>query len=229
MKSVITSLFILFWSHCLYAKSDIVVDIAYADQHLGQSQHVNIVDLIGNDYTVNQSRQSNVMVGLSYYRPYVSAFSDLHFLYGLNLAFFNTNQIQGDIVQENLFSNLSYSYNAIHLPIYASLKTQVKSWVLEAGIGPNIMFLYNYHENAIQPSSIPTRTFLSNTAVTFSANAGLAYQFPTSFLRHPIELGYRFFYLGKGQFSPSSNQVLSALKTSNIYVNTLVFSITFED
>ncbi len=154
-------------------------------------------------------------------------FEKIDFSYGLNIAFFNANNFSGDIIQENLFSNLSYTYSLINLPIYASLKTQINPWMIELGIGPNIMFLYDYKENVINPNTLAQQTFLSNTTAQFSANAGIAYQFQTPLFKNPVELGYRFFYLGKGHFKTASNQILNALETANIYANTLILSITF--
>jgi hypothetical protein len=68
MKSNLLLIALTCLSNFVMAESRVVLDIAYADMHVSKAQHINMVDLIGNDYTTNQSRQSNVMLGLSYYR-----------------------------------------------------------------------------------------------------------------------------------------------------------------
>ena len=42
----------------------------------------------------------------------------------------------------------------------------------------------------------------------------------------PLECGYRFFYLGQGDFNVLTNQVLTTLNTGTAYANAVICSIT---
>jgi len=199
-----------------------IFDVGYFNAKEGKSQHINMTDLIGNDYTLNSSNQQNVLVGTGFYVP--SSLMDIDF--GLHFFYFNTTGVAGSIVQEDYFTNLAYNYNVINMPIYISGQKEFHfsnlptSFLLNAGIGPNIISLYNYSEKPLTSYSLSNHSFRSSTRSEFSVNAGLGLKLSKQF-----ELSYQFFYLGKSQLATNNSGVLNSLQTDHMYANTLVLSL----
>jgi len=199
------------------------LDVGYFNAREGKLQHINMADLIGNDYTLNSSTQQNVLVGAGFYVP--SHFKDTEL--GVHIFYFNTTGVSGSIIQEGyFFNNLDYNYNVINTPIYISGQKQFhfsnlpRSIIIHAGVGPNIISLYNYSERPLNRYSLSSHTFTSSTRAQFSVNAGLGLR-----LSNQFELSYQFFYFGKSQLTPKNSGVLNALQTNNMYANSLVLSL----
>lgn len=110
----------------------------------GKAQHINIINLIGDDFTLTKHQGSNGLVGAGYFID-GKAFSPLRFSYGINAFYLPKTSVSGIVVQEETFSNLSYSYHIRHYPVYATLKAEKDFFkncltlTLDAGIGPNFM------------------------------------------------------------------------------------------
>jgi hypothetical protein len=213
---------LFFFSTALFSQVKVPIDVGYFSAHEGQAQHINLSGLYGNDYSVNRATPQNFLVGTGLYFP--SKLSNLDI--GLNVYYFNTTGISGEIKQEGLFNNLSYNYNVINIPIYVSLlkeipiKNKPYSLMLHTGIGPNIIALYNYSETPLTSYTLSNHTFTSSTKAQFSVHAGLGVQ-----LKEQFECGYRFFYLGQSHLKTSNPGVLNSLQTSNMYANSLICSL----
>ncbi len=67
--------------------------------------------------------------------------------------------------------------------------------------------------------------FTGRTTTTFSATVGASLRLKQVFGELPLECGYRFFYLGKGKFNVSSNQVLNSLETGDGYANAIICAV----
>lgn len=198
----------------------------------GAEQHININDLIGDQFTVTSSNHGNGLVGFGYlvdghkYKDYIKM------QYGVNAFYLAKTSVRGNVVQENLFTNLSYSYNVTHWPLYAVAKSTITpsffkhDVTLDVGIGPNFMRLTDFKERPIQANSIPDTIFSNNTSTTFSATVGVGMKLDKAFANIPLECGYRFYYLGKGSFNIDNSQVQNALNTGSAYANALMCSIT---
>lgn len=97
---------------------------------------------------------------------------------------------------------------------------------VDAGIGPNFMLTTDVKENSLDGITLPGQMFTGRTTTTFSAMAGAGVKLNNAFGKMPLECGYRFFYLGQGNFNKTSNQVLNTLNTGKNYANALMCAIT---
>jgi hypothetical protein len=197
----------------------------------GKTQHINIQGLIGNDYTVSKKNDQNALLGLGYFLDGTDH-SAFKLSYGINAFYLAKTNVRGSVFQEGLFENLAYQYNVSHLPVYAALKAMLNNnsdkytVTVDAGIGPNFMTTSNYSESSIDGGiTLPDNAFLGHTTAVFSATAGIGVKFNNILVNGPIELGYRFFYLGQGDFNTRTNQLLDTLQTGNSYANALVLTI----
>lgn len=135
-------------------------------------------------------------------------------------------------LQEQTFTNLSYGYNVTHYPLYFVAKSTLhtkfpkKDVTLDVGIGPNFMSTSNFHEASLGANTNPDHIFAGTTTTTFTATVGLGLKFNQFFGTSPLECGYRFFYLGQGNFKALTNQTLNTLNTGPDFANAVMCSIT---
>ncbi len=197
----------------------------------GKQQHISIENLIGDNFTVTNRQSGNVLAGLGYFVD--GQDKDLFkMVYGVNAFYLAKTRISGDVVQENLFTNLSYGYNITHYPVYAVAKSIIKTKspryavTVDLGVGPNFMHTSNFREHSLDGVTIPDNIFSGQTTTTFSVMTGLGIKINDVFGNAPLECGYKFFYLGQGGFSANNTQVLNTLNTGNDYANALMCSIT---
>ncbi len=197
----------------------------------GDEQNISVRYLRGNHYTTNNNNSRNGLFGLGYY---LDGIDKNRFLldYGINGFFLAKTHVSGQIVQEQLFTNLAYSYAIQHIPLFFGAKALVKNKSnrynisFDAGIGPNFMQVNHYQETPLNNFTFPDNGFSTHTQVTFAAMAGIGLRLNHVFGNAPLECGYRFFYLGKGSLHMSNNQLLTTLKTGNAFGNALLCSIT---
>ena len=199
---------------------------------VGKTQQINIQGLVGDRYNFNNSSDGNALVGLGYYLDGKSC-ARFDFLYGLNAFYLFQTKVQGDITQENLYTNLAYEYNVSQVPIYVDVKGIYKynprvGLTLDLGIGPNVIMTRNYQDTSLDGGiTLPDRAFHGSTVTRFSASAGVGIQINNAINGVPLECGYRFFYLGKGGLTKSSNQIINNLETGTIYANALLCALRF--
>ena len=195
----------------------------------GREQHININGLIGDDFTVTNAKSNNGLVGLGYFVKGQER-DRWQMTYGINAFYLAKTAVTGTIIQENLFTNLAYTYNVTHYPIYAVAKSSFKTPLsnnlitLDAGIGPNIMQTGAVQERSLDKITVPDHVFSGRTTTAFSATLGLGVKINHVIGDKALELGYRFFYLGQGSFNRETNQVINTLNTGNNYANALVCS-----
>ncbi len=198
----------------------------------GKVQHINIEDLIGDDFTVTRGQSSNGLVGLGYFLD--GQEKDLfNMAYGINVFYLAKTGVSGYVVQEDLFTDLSYGYKVTHYPVYAVAKSTIHTkspkyaLTLDLGIGPNFMHTSNFQEQSLDGGvTIPDNVFSGHTTTTFSAMTGVGIKFNNFFGPAPLECGYKFFYLGQGGFRKNTSQLLNTLHTGHDYANALMCSIT---
>ncbi|GEM_PF-1841022 len=200
---------------------------------LGHQQTINIQHVIGEEYTKTSTHNGNALIGLSYdvevpeYNP-----ENLKIRYGVKANYFGKTSVKGDILQEKLFKNLSYSFNVENIPVYATIKAIYDipnhdyGITADAGIGPNFMKTSGYNETIIYADSLRDNPFSGQTTTTFSATFGIGLQMKHLLEQYPLECGYHFYYLGEGKFQVNSSQILNQLNTGQIYANALTCSIS---
>jgi hypothetical protein len=191
-------------------------------------------NLAGNDYTVTDHTDSNILLGLGYY---IDGLARGHYslLYGINAFYLAQTVVKGNAIQEQMpiFTNFSYRYFITNYPIYIATKALINTGsdkynlTFDLGIGPNIINTNKYSESSLDDGvTQEDHSFSDNTSVAFSATAGIGIKF-NNLLKYniPLEIGYRFFYLGQGNLNKQNNQQKNSLKTGNSYANAFIVSI----
>ncbi len=196
----------------------------------GKKQHINIADLIGDTFTVNNNHTNYALLGLGFFLD-GNQLGRFHMSYGVNGFYLTQTEVSGNVIQENLFNNLSYHYNVTNFPLYFAARSVVDinsatyNLVLDAGIGPNFMNVYHFREKSLDGFTLPDDPFTANTTTTLSGTLGIGIRINKLFANLPVECGYRFFYLGEGQFNSDNSQIFNNLKTGTTYANSLECSI----
>ena len=154
-------------------------------------------------------------------------------MYGLNLFYFPNTTVNGNITQERLFTNLAYKYTVTNLPVYAGIKALLNTGstryniTIDVGVGPNTIRTDSFSETSLDGGeTLPdAETFSGVTSVALSATAGIGIKFNNVFHQFPLEINYRFFYLGQSNLNTINNQITTTLHTGNSYANAFFFTI----
>ena len=215
----------------VFKRGHSIFQLGWNWSYQGQEQHINMVDLIGDEFTVSSHTRNNVLVGAGYFLD-GPTYRSINMSYGINAFYLANTKVTGYVVQENLFTNLSYQYSVAHFPIYVDAKATIPTprentaLTLDVGVGPNFMNTRGFQETPVDAITLPDTIFSGKSYTTFSATAGLGIKFNQLLGQLPIEIGYRFFYLGDGRFNVINSQVLNTLRTGPCYGNAIVVSAT---
>jgi hypothetical protein len=197
----------------------------------GQSQQVNITGLIGDRFNVTNQHDTNTIFGVGYLvdGPRNARFG---IDYGINAFYLAKTKVSGTITQELKFTNLAYNYYVSHLPVYLVAKGHANTncnhlvVTVDAGVGPNFMNTSQYADSSLDGITLPDNAYTGNFSTTvLSAMAGIGLKFD-GIEQFPIELGYRFFYLGSGYFNPRTGEILNQLKTGNITAQAIILTVS---
>lgn len=229
----------------LFVSTGLVTSLAFADasDHLmlqvggfaamqGRAQDVGINGLVGDHYTVEPMYDKNMLLGIGYYFNGLDK-NWLRLMYGVDAFYLAPTRVQGDIIQEQTYTNLSYRYSITNYPIYAATKAFIKNSdayniTLDLGVGPNFIKTSTLSERSLDGMTQPEDSFSGQTNVAFSAMAGMGLKFNHPLGYHvPLEVGYRFFYLGQGKLNKLNSQFNNSLNTGNSYANALMLSVAF--
>jgi len=221
-----------------YRYGSFVFQVGGFNIHQGKAQHINISDLVGDDFTVTQHTDSNFLLGLGYF---VNGFDDTYIncgnvlfstKIGINAFYLSKTYVKGEVVQENLYNNLSYKYSVTNYPVFLAAKALFKTpsdifnITLDLGAGPNFIHTGNFSEKSIDNGiTIPDHIFSADTNVRLAATAGIGVQLNNVIPNVPFECGYRFFYLGEGHFDKTTH-LTNTLHTGNSYANALMCSVS---
>lgn len=233
---LITSLLLLNTSYAYYSMIDpssgsMFLQMGIYDSAQGESQNIGITNLIGDHFSVTRRHDQNILLGLGYYVPGAQS-SWYRLMYGANIFYLAPTATRGKVTQENRFTNLSYTYKSTHIPLYLAVKSLFDtsnprySVTLDLGLGINFMYTGDFSEQSLDGGiTLPDRPFSSSNEVKFSGTLGLGLQINNVWGCLPLEIGYRFFYLGEGHLKKRS-QVLDDLDTGKIYANALVITLS---
>lgn len=197
----------------------------------GQKQLIYIQDLIGDTFTVNDRHDNNGLIGLGYFLDGQNL-GRVKMSYGLNGFYLAKTTVSGNVIQENIFNNLSYNYNLMNYPVYLMAKSSIDfnsryALTLDGGIGPDFMKAYGFSEQSLDGGvTIPEKPFSSHTSTTLSGTLGIGIKINHVISQVPLECGYRFFYLGQGHFYTNTNQLLNTLNTGKTYANAVICSVS---
>lgn len=209
----------------------VTTQLGYYWSSQGEAQNINIADLIGDRFTVTDGNDSSGLFGVGYYIDGQKK-GPFNMSYGLNFFYLAPTGVTGNVIQEQLFTNLSYSYRVTHYPLYVMAKSTFDTnspkygITLDAGIGPNFISTSNFQEHSLDAITLPDHIFSGKNTTTFSATAGIGLKINQFFGQAPLECGYRFFYLGEGSFNKLSNQVLNTLGTGSNFGNAVTCAVT---
>lgn len=198
----------------------------------GQTQTINISGLIGDRFWARDRHDANALLGLAYM---INGYTrdKLSIDFGLNAFYLDNTRVSGVIFQKLLFENLAYSYEVSHLPVYANAKATIKSnsdkyaVTVDAGIGPNFINTHSYRDWSLNGVTSADNAFIGHGNTVFSAMAGVGIQVNQFFGKWPFEVGYRFFYLGKGSFRPRTDLILDSLGTGTNYAQAVIATVRF--
>jgi hypothetical protein len=197
----------------------------------GHAQNVDIAELVNDYFTVNHYHARNGMVGIGYYIDGVDN-ERYKLLFGLNAFYFGRTSVQGTIVQEEVFTNLAYRYSLTNYPVFLATKALIKNnndkynITLDVGIGPNLVKTTHFTETSLDGGiTVPDDIFAGQSRIVFSGMAGFGIRFNNIVKHIPLEIGYRFFYLGQGTFKKLNGQVTSRLTSGDSFANSLIFTI----
>ncbi len=210
-------------------QGEINLHAGWFDAHQGKSQHVSIQDLIGDHFSVRKNWDDNVLVGLGFYLPWKDFFC-MQWQYGLDAYYLADTTVKGTITQENLYTNLSYRYNITNYPIYIALKgiyhyNEQYQITFDAGIGPNVISTSSYKESTLNADTLPDHLFSGNNRVALTVNLGVGLRLQPWAKLLPVEIGYRFFYLGQSRLSTANTTVTDHLYTGQSYAHAIIATI----
>lgn len=197
----------------------------------GIEQDVGVDGMIGDHYSVGSHSGGSFLLGLGYY--FEGAKNDSYqMVYGINAFYFAPKDVQGGILQEKTFSNLSYRYSISNFPVYLATKGLLNSEICDVtvdfGMGVNFIKIGNYSESSSDNGvTAPNNSFSGGTRAAFSVMAGAGLRFSNVIGTMPLEVGYRFFYFGKSHLDQTSSEITNALETGNIYAHALMISALF--
>lgn len=219
-------------AHNEFKPNNLTLQLGWVNFYQSGTQHVNLMGVIGDDFTTTSSNTSNGLVGIGYY-PLKQSFRYYDLSFGVNAFYLGHTLVSGDVTQENLFTNLAYSYALTNWPIYFGVKTDIHNSdnnynvTFDAGIGPNVVVTDNFSESPLNDYTLPDYIFSGQTSTSFTAMAGIGVKFNHVLGAHPIECGYRFMYLGPADLKAVSPLVLSNLNTGHNYANAVLCGISF--
>lgn len=214
------------------AAGELSFSAGYFNAETGRQQHIDIVDLVGNNYWVHKKNDGNFLIGLGYMANNWD-FSRFNLGLGVKAFYLGKTKVTGVIEQENIYTNLAYKYDITHIPIYAMARASLSpfspnyTFNLDGGLGVNVLTTNAYDERSLDNGvTIPDFSFSGHTRTRFSATAGVGIKFNNLLNTAGIELGYRFYYLGQGNFEPKTGFILNRLQTKDIYANAVVLTIS---
>ena len=196
----------------------------------GQSQFISINGLIGDQYNVSKHHDTDGIIGIGYLMNGYNA-NRYGVDFGINAFYLAPTEVTGTITQELLFTNLEYKYTVSHLPVYLFAKGYMDlnynclGLTMDLGIGPNFMKTNMHHDTSLDGITLPDNAFKGTSTTTFSGMAGIGLKFYV--MNHvPLEVGYRYFYLGEGDFKSRTPEILNKLKTGNNSAHALLLTLS---
>ncbi|WP_112219466.1 hypothetical protein [Legionella quinlivanii] len=198
----------------------------------GRAQDINIVDLVGDHFSVSDHSRFKGLAGLGIYFNALER-ERFNVSVGVNTVYFSRTSVSGIVTQEQLFTNLAYRYSVSNWPVYLAAKTDITSFsdnyalTLDAGVGPNFNKTSRFNETSLDGGiTLPDYAFSGRTSTVLSAMAGVGIKWNNVFGHLPLECGYRYFYLGQGRFNRLTDQLLNTLNTGHGHANAIVCAVT---
>ncbi len=199
---------------------------------IGENQTLNC-GVVQNHYSPNQDTAFVGLLGLDAFltKKHSTAFFK-DFQIGTGLMIFTPAKLSGFVFQELRFQNLAFSYNVQNTTLLAQLKktfshTGSHPSHIILGIGANISRTSNYHERALNTTTIANpNIFVANTKVNPAAMIGAGVH-----LTKRVVLNGRVYYLGQAKLNANLNLNLGnqyQMKTRHQFAFGLLISYQVE-
>lgn len=198
--------------------------------NLGTSQFVPIDGLIGDTFFSSSSAKSHGVVGMALNMDALELENEkIKVQYHFSAFFVPTTTISGNVTQENLVTNLSYSYSVYSISTLFGLKVTSKPFEKnfyltgDLGLGFNYIYSSEFREHPLVPYAIPDNIFSygANKVFDFAITTGFGIKMTTVIPRMDFTLGYRFLYLGEGNLPTTNTLVHTSFKTGYGYLNAI--------
>lgn len=198
----------------------------------GQAQSVPIVGLIGDTFSLNRTVSTYALVGGG---VYIDSLEFEHDNFGLQYTITGYDllpaQIQGQVTQENLVTNLEYSYALTNVAGYVGFRLinflggNRVNLTFDGGVGVNKVSTNIFIEKPLVNYALPDNAFRGAQMIQFSYTFGLGIQLRDVFGKQPLGCGYTFLYLGEGELTSINTQIPNPLKTGKNYANAILCSV----
>ena len=198
---------------------------------IDKAQSKNVSAFIGDRFNEDDSGNVNGLLGLGLYFNGAEG-ERVNFTYGINAFYLGKTSLRGGGVAA-LDPDLiwSYEHSLTNYPIYFGTKLDIGNknnerygFTMDFGLGPNIRVTNNAFQESLDGEVI--RVNGDQTKVVFSGMVGVGFRVSEVFGMAPLECGYRFFYLGKSDFSARTRQIVTSLDSGESYANALLCSVT---
>lgn len=201
----------------------------------GANQSVLINEGFGDYFSVTHNNNVGAgIVGAGAYIDSLELETDFFTVqYTATSFFIPQTTITGFVTQEGLVTNLAYGYDIAYLPSFIGLKITDKPidrayhGTFDVGVGFDVIFTNNFGETSLTPYTVTDNFFSGrHRSYSFDATLGVGLKVQTGLV--PIEIGYRFFYLGQGTLPSSNTLVLNPLLTGHNFANAVICTVGYD-
>ena len=196
----------------------------------GQNQTINIDSAASDYFSVNHTNSNTGIVGAGFYLDNLELRNKRFTVQYTATAFYlPVTRIFGSGTLGETASNFTYDFSVGYLPTLFGLKFTDKPVekpyhvTIDLGLGFDTLFVSGFHGTNVVPPTVPDY-FAKNTDYSLAATAGVGFKVYPSAYSIPIEIGYRFFYLGQGHL-PAIYPALGPLGTGYNYANVVMLTL----
>ena len=198
----------------------------------GETQTLNLAPGVIKTYTANQSTDT-IFGGDLFMGVQVPFANQLKGQVGLDIAATSNTNLSGDVWDDGdpEFNNYTYHYKIQHKHVALKGKLLIdRNWPVipwisaEAGVGYNRASYFSSSPTIYQ--AVPVPGFASKTISSFTFAVGIGFQHAIQ-KNWQVGLGYEFSDWGKSQLGSAEGSNTSGLSLSHLYVNSLLFNVTY--
>ncbi|MGV3740580.1 MAG: hypothetical protein ACO1N3_04750 [Gammaproteobacteria bacterium] len=198
----------------------------------GQAQDVPVLGCLGDSLSVSRPHVTGGIVGLAIYADSLGFEMDNYSLkYAFSTYYLSPTTVQGEVTQEQLVTNLNYSYKLTNVATYAGLRLinlmdgKRCNLTFDVGVGVNQVSTNFFIETPKIAIALPDNAYRSNSKNQFSFMAGTGFQIQNVLGKSPLGCGYTFLYLGEGEIPSINPRMPSSLTTGKNYANAIMCSV----
>lgn len=198
----------------------------------GQAQDIPVVGCIGDSLSLTKTHVTGGIIGVVVYADSLGFEMDNYALkYAVSTYYMPPTKVQGDVTQEQLVTNLKYSYELTNVASYVGLRLinlmdgKRCNLTFDIGVGLNQVHTDLYAEVPKIAYAVPDNAFRDGSSKVFSFMAGAGFQIQNVFDKSPLGCGYTFLYLGEGELPSVNSRIPASITTGKNYANAIMCSI----